>query len=201
MLIVTALVTLQSVLLVAGAWRNDLAIQHNMGVAQAEVLSAGPRRSTIEFVTPESRHLPARARCAVPVRIGYRHADLRRIQQEGPEPGPGAAPQRRAGDHPGGVHRGGGLAGRGGRCWGVWRWPTSGWTAARHRPNASTCKFRAPYARRKPYRQRALTLWCCARWDRRRIIPPPGQWCQQLSSSDTRASAPNGSRSPRDRTG
>ena len=40
-------------LLVAGAWRDDLAIQHNMGVAQAEVLSAGPRRSTIEFVTPE----------------------------------------------------------------------------------------------------------------------------------------------------
>jgi hypothetical protein len=52
-LIVTGLVTLQSVLLVAGAWRNDLAIQHNMGVAQAEVLSAGPRRSTIEFVTPD----------------------------------------------------------------------------------------------------------------------------------------------------
>jgi hypothetical protein len=52
-LIVTALVTLQSALLVAGAWRNDLAIEHNMGVAQAEVLSAGPRRSTIEFVTPE----------------------------------------------------------------------------------------------------------------------------------------------------
>ncbi|WP_156747249.1 DUF3592 domain-containing protein [Mycobacterium sp. E2462] len=52
-LIVTGLVTLQSVLLVAGAWRDDLAIEHNMGVAQAEVLSAGPRRSTIEFVTPE----------------------------------------------------------------------------------------------------------------------------------------------------
>jgi len=52
-LIVTALVTLQSVLLVAGAWRDDLAIRRNMGVAQAEVLSAGPRRSTIEFVTPE----------------------------------------------------------------------------------------------------------------------------------------------------
>ncbi len=52
-LIVAGLVTLQSVLLVAGAWRNDLAIQHAMGVAQAEVLSAGPRRSTIEFVTPE----------------------------------------------------------------------------------------------------------------------------------------------------
>lgn len=52
-LIVTGLVTLQSVLLVAGAWRNDIAIQRNMGVAQAEVLSAGPRRSTIEFVTPD----------------------------------------------------------------------------------------------------------------------------------------------------
>ena len=52
-LIIAGLVTLQSVLLVAGAWRDDLAIQHNMGVAQAEVLSAGPRRSTIEFVTPE----------------------------------------------------------------------------------------------------------------------------------------------------
>lgn len=52
-LIVTALVTLQSILLVAGAWRNDLAIDRNMGVAQAEVLSAGPRRSTIEFVTPD----------------------------------------------------------------------------------------------------------------------------------------------------
>lgn len=52
-LIVTGLVTLQSMLLVFGAWRNDLAIDRSMGVAQAEVLSAGPRRSTIEFVTPE----------------------------------------------------------------------------------------------------------------------------------------------------
>lgn len=52
-LIVAGLVTLQSVLLVAGAWRNDLSIQNDMGVAQAEVLSAGPRRSTIEFVTPD----------------------------------------------------------------------------------------------------------------------------------------------------
>ncbi len=52
-LILAGLVTVQAVLLVAGAWRNDLAISHHMGVAQAEVLSAGPRRSTIEFVTPE----------------------------------------------------------------------------------------------------------------------------------------------------
>ncbi|MCV7345334.1 DUF3592 domain-containing protein [Mycolicibacterium rhodesiae] len=51
--ILVGLVTLQSVLLVAGAWRNDQQIEHNMGVAQAEVLSAGPRRSTIEFVTPD----------------------------------------------------------------------------------------------------------------------------------------------------
>lgn len=53
MWIIVGLVTLQSVLLVAGAWRNDRQIERNMGVAQAEVLSAGPRRSTIEFVTPD----------------------------------------------------------------------------------------------------------------------------------------------------
>lgn len=52
-LIVAGLVTLQSVLLVAGAVRNDFAITHNMGAAEAEVLDAGPRRSTIEFVTPD----------------------------------------------------------------------------------------------------------------------------------------------------
>ena len=52
-LILSGVVTLQSLLLVAGAWRNDIAIQRNMGVAEAEVLSAGPRRSTIEFVTPD----------------------------------------------------------------------------------------------------------------------------------------------------
>jgi hypothetical protein len=52
-LIAACLVTFQSVLLVAGAWRNDRQIDRHMGVAQAEVLSAGPRRSTIEFVTPD----------------------------------------------------------------------------------------------------------------------------------------------------
>ena len=51
--IAAGLVTLQSMLLVAGAWRNDRQIERHMGVAQAEVLSAGPRRSTIEFVTPD----------------------------------------------------------------------------------------------------------------------------------------------------
>lgn len=51
--IVALLVTLQSALLVLGAWRNDRQIEANMGVAAAEVLSAGPRRSTIEFVTPD----------------------------------------------------------------------------------------------------------------------------------------------------
>ncbi|WP_102144201.1 DUF3592 domain-containing protein [Mycobacterium hubeiense] len=52
-LIAACLVTLQSVLLVLGAWRNDRQIERHMGVAAAEVLSAGPRRSTIEFVTPD----------------------------------------------------------------------------------------------------------------------------------------------------
>jgi hypothetical protein len=50
---VACLVTLLSVLLVIGAWRNDRQIERHMGVAQAEVLNAGPRRSTIEFVTPD----------------------------------------------------------------------------------------------------------------------------------------------------
>ena len=51
--IMLGIVLLQSVLLVAGAWRNDRQIERHMGVAEAEVLSAGPRRSTIEFVTPD----------------------------------------------------------------------------------------------------------------------------------------------------
>lgn len=51
--IAACLVTLQSVLLVVGAWRNDRQIERHMGVAAAEVLDAGPRRSTIEFVTPD----------------------------------------------------------------------------------------------------------------------------------------------------
>lgn len=51
--VLACLVTLQSVLLVLGAWRNDRQIESNMGVAAAEVLDAGPRRSTIEFVTPD----------------------------------------------------------------------------------------------------------------------------------------------------
>ena len=51
--VLIGVVTLQSILLVAGAWRNDRQIERNLGVAEAEVLSAGPRRSTIEFVTPD----------------------------------------------------------------------------------------------------------------------------------------------------
>ena len=51
--IAACLVTFQSVLLVLGAWRNDRQIERHMGVAEANVLSAGPRRSTIEFVTPD----------------------------------------------------------------------------------------------------------------------------------------------------
>jgi hypothetical protein len=52
-IIAACLVTLQSLLLVAGAWRDDRQIERHMGVAEANVLSAGPRRSTIEFVTPD----------------------------------------------------------------------------------------------------------------------------------------------------
>jgi hypothetical protein len=41
------------VLLVAGAWRNDRQIERHRGVAEAEVLSAGPRRSTVEYVAAD----------------------------------------------------------------------------------------------------------------------------------------------------
>ena len=51
--IAACLVTLQSVLLVLGAWRNDRQIERHMGIAEANVLSAGPRRSTIELVKPD----------------------------------------------------------------------------------------------------------------------------------------------------
>jgi len=52
-IVAACLVTLQSALLVLGAWRNDRQIERHMGVAEANVLDAGPRRSTIEFVTPD----------------------------------------------------------------------------------------------------------------------------------------------------
>ena len=51
--IIAAIIALQSVLLIVGAWRNDRQIERHMGVAEAEVLSASPRRSTVEFVTPD----------------------------------------------------------------------------------------------------------------------------------------------------
>ena len=51
--VAACVVTLQSVLLVAGAWRNDRQIEGHLGVAEATVLDAGQRRSTIEFVTPD----------------------------------------------------------------------------------------------------------------------------------------------------
>ncbi len=65
--IVMGIVTLQSVLLVAGAWRNDRQIERHLGTAEAEVLSAGPRRSTIEFVTPDRVTYRPGARRALPV--------------------------------------------------------------------------------------------------------------------------------------
>lgn len=51
--VILGIITLQSILLVLGAWRNDRQIESHLGVAEAGVLSAGPRRSTIEFVTPD----------------------------------------------------------------------------------------------------------------------------------------------------
>ncbi|GGC76667.1 DUF3592 domain-containing protein [Hoyosella rhizosphaerae] len=46
-------ITLLAAILVIGAWRNDMIIESDMGVATAEVLSAGMRRSAIIFSTPD----------------------------------------------------------------------------------------------------------------------------------------------------
>ncbi len=47
------LITGLCVVLVAAAWRNDRTIDADRGTATAEVLSAGPRRSTISFYTTD----------------------------------------------------------------------------------------------------------------------------------------------------
>lgn len=53
-IVVTAAgISILAVLLVVAAWRNDRTIQSDMGVATAEVLSAGSLRSAISFVTPD----------------------------------------------------------------------------------------------------------------------------------------------------
>lgn len=47
------LITALCAVLVAAAWRNDRTIERDLGVATAEVLSAGPRRSTVSFYTTD----------------------------------------------------------------------------------------------------------------------------------------------------
>ena len=45
--------TFLSLVLLLAAWRNDNALESNMGTAYAQVLSAGHLRSTVSFVTPD----------------------------------------------------------------------------------------------------------------------------------------------------
>ncbi|MFE3290158.1 DUF3592 domain-containing protein [Rhodococcus sp. NPDC059234] len=52
-------ISVLAVLLVLAAWRNDHTISSDKGVATAEVLSAGARRSAVSFVTPDGvTHTP-----------------------------------------------------------------------------------------------------------------------------------------------
>lgn len=54
------LITGLCAILVAAAWRNDRTIDADRGTATAEVLSAGPRRSTISFYTTDGvNHNPS----------------------------------------------------------------------------------------------------------------------------------------------
>ncbi|MDG3009207.1 DUF3592 domain-containing protein [Rhodococcus sp. D2-41] len=46
-------ISVLAVILVLAAWKDDVTIQSDMGVASAEVISAGSLRSAISFVTPD----------------------------------------------------------------------------------------------------------------------------------------------------
>lgn len=59
--VVTAavLITAMSLLLIAGAWRDDHAIESNLGHTDADVLSAGFDRTVVRFTTPDgATHSP-----------------------------------------------------------------------------------------------------------------------------------------------
>ncbi|MQY18292.1 hypothetical protein NRB20_13610 [Nocardia sp. RB20] len=53
MLIAATAISALAVLLVLAAWRDDVLITSDKGVASAEVLSAGRLRSAVTFVTPD----------------------------------------------------------------------------------------------------------------------------------------------------
>jgi hypothetical protein len=52
-LVVAVAISVLAVLLVIGAWRNDVTIDSDKGTATAEVLSAGKLRSAVSFITPD----------------------------------------------------------------------------------------------------------------------------------------------------
>ncbi|WP_179277730.1 DUF3592 domain-containing protein [Rhodococcus sp. 14-2496-1d] len=59
-LVVAGAISVLGVLLVVGAWRNDVTIDSDKGTATAEVLSAGKLRSAVSFITPDGvTHNPA----------------------------------------------------------------------------------------------------------------------------------------------
>jgi hypothetical protein len=59
-LVVAGAISVLAVLLVVGAWRNDVTIDSDKGTATAEVLSAGKLRSAVSFITPDGvTHNPA----------------------------------------------------------------------------------------------------------------------------------------------
>ncbi|MFI8566656.1 DUF3592 domain-containing protein [Rhodococcus sp. NPDC078407] len=59
-LVVAVAISVLAVLLVVGAWRNDVTIDSDKGTATAEVLSAGKLRSAVSFITPDGvTHNPA----------------------------------------------------------------------------------------------------------------------------------------------
>ena len=88
---VAALVTVLCAILVLAAWRDDRAIDKHVATATAEVLSAGPRRSTISFSTPDGVNhnpplgvlYPSRLTVGDRIQVQYSTADPQLVRVAG----------------------------------------------------------------------------------------------------------------------
>ncbi len=68
-LIAATAISVLAILLVLAAWRDDMLINSNKGVASAEVLSAGRLRSAVTFVTPDGVTRNPRVGVLYPTRL------------------------------------------------------------------------------------------------------------------------------------
>ena len=77
-------VSFLAVLLVLAAWRNDHTITSDMGVANAEVLSAGRLRSAVSFMTPDGKTVNPKLGILYPTNLTKeQQKELEKKQQQG----------------------------------------------------------------------------------------------------------------------